>query len=153
LAILHKTGLDRADHRTTRAGAAGRGWIAFAAASGGLSVIVGAFAAHGFDPATQAAQIGWLHTGSQYQSLHALAMLATAILAHHGLIGDRPARATQWLFLVGNILFPAALYGLAFQMPRWLGAVAPIGGTAYILGWLVLAAAAFTARNKAGAIS
>ncbi len=116
-------------------------------------MIVGAFAAHGFDAATQAAQIGWLHTGSQYQSLHALAMLATAILAHHGLIGDRPARATQWLFLVGNILFPAALYGLAFQMPRWLGAVAPIGGTAYILGWLVLAAAAFTARNKAGAIS
>ena len=44
--------------------------------------------------------------------------------------------ASLWLFVIGSILFPAALYGLALHLPRWLGAVAPIGGSAFILaGW------------------
>jgi uncharacterized membrane protein YgdD (TMEM256/DUF423 family) len=120
------------------------GWIAFAATSGAVSVIVGAFAAHGLDAETQAKEIGWLHTGSQYESLHALAMLAVVALAGAGRLGGRMASVAQWLFMVGSILFPAALYGLAFHFPRWLGAVAPLGGSAFILGWISLAAAAFT---------
>jgi uncharacterized membrane protein YgdD (TMEM256/DUF423 family) len=125
----------------------GRGWIAYAAISGAVSVIVGAFAAHGLDPVAEAREIGWLHTGSQYQSLHALAMLAVLALATAGYFGGRMAKMAQWFFLVGNILFPIALYGLAFHLPLWLGAVAPLGGSAYILGWISLAAAAF-ARPK-----
>ncbi len=125
--------------------AAGRGWIAFAALSGAVSVIAGAFAAHGLDTETQAKEIGWLHTGSLYEALHALAILAVVALGARLSAGW--ARASLWLFLIGSILFPAALYGLALQLPRWLGAVAPIGGSAFILGWVALAAAALARRD------
>ncbi len=127
--------------------AGGRGFIAFAGLSGAVSVIAGAFAAHGLNAETQGAEIGWLHTGSQYEATHALAILAVTVLAGMGRLNLRLATAAQWLFLVGSILFPAALYGLALHGPRLLGAVAPIGGTAFILGWLVLAAGALFRRD------
>ncbi len=125
--------------------APGRGWIAFAALSGAVSVVAGAFAAHGLDAEAQAKEIGWLHTGSLYEALHALAILAVVALASHLSAGW--ARTARWLFLVGSILFPAALYGLALHLPRWLGAVAPIGGSAFILGWVALAVAALARRD------
>jgi uncharacterized membrane protein YgdD (TMEM256/DUF423 family) len=126
----------------------GRGFIAFAALSGAVSVIAGAFSAHGLNAETQATEIGWLHTGSQYEAIHALAILAVAVLAGMGRLNARLATAAQWLFLVGSILFPAALYGLALHGPRLLGAVAPIGGTAFILGWLLFAAGALSRRES-----
>jgi uncharacterized membrane protein YgdD (TMEM256/DUF423 family) len=124
----------------------GNGFIAFAAVSGAVSVIAGAFAAHGLNPQTQGTEIGWLHTGSQFEALHALAMLAVAALTAAGRLNAKCAVAAQWLFLAGSVLFPAALYGLVFHGPRLLGAVAPAGGTAFILGWLVLAAGALLRR-------
>jgi uncharacterized membrane protein YgdD (TMEM256/DUF423 family) len=129
-------------------GAARGGWIAFAALSGGFSVIAGAFAAHGLNAETQAAEIGWLHTGSLYEALHALAMLAVAALAGLRRLNHGWALWAQRLFLAGSILFPGALYGLALHLPRWLGAVAPLGGTAFILGWLALATAALKHREE-----
>lgn len=117
-------------------------WIAAAAVVGGISVIAGAFAAHGMDPVAAATEIGWLKTGSLYAAIHALAILATAILAGDGRLASAWGRAALWLFLVGAVLFPGALYGLALHGPRWLGAIAPIGGTSFILGWLALAGAA-----------
>ena len=124
--------------------AAGRGFIAFAALSGAISVIAGAFAAHGLDAVAEAKEIGWLHTGSQYAAIHALAMLAVASLAGMGRLNAKFAVPAQWLFLVGGVLFPAALYGLALHGPRLLGAVPPIGGTAFIIGWLMLAVSALS---------
>jgi len=119
---------------------ASRGWIGFAALSGGVAVIAGAFAAHGLDPQAEAAEIGWLRTGSLYEALHALAMLMVASLATMGLLGSRLGGGAQWAFTIGNICFPTALYGLALHGPRWLGAVAPIGGMAFIIGWIALSA-------------
>jgi uncharacterized membrane protein YgdD (TMEM256/DUF423 family) len=119
-----------------------RGWIAFAALSGAVSVIAGAFAAHGLDLATQADRIGWLRTGSQYEGLHALAMLMTATLSSLGRLQPRAARWAQWLFAAGSVIFPGTLYCLALGGPRWLGAVTPIGGLAFICGWLMLCWAA-----------
>jgi uncharacterized membrane protein YgdD (TMEM256/DUF423 family) len=125
--------------------ASGRGWIAFAALSGAVSVIVGAFSTHGMDADSQAKEIGWLRTGSLYEILHALAILAVVALSAR--LNASWARASLWLFVIGSILFPAALYGLALHLPRWLGAVAPIGGSAFILGWVALAVAALTRRD------
>lgn len=127
-------------------GASARGWIAVAALSGAISVIVGAFAAHGIDPATAAGAKAreWLQTGSQYEMIHALAMLVVAALCAVGRLERRLAIAAQCLLLLGGVLFPGALYALAFGGPRWLGAVAPIGGAAFILGWLCLGLAALT---------
>lgn len=124
-----------------------RFWIAFGAISGGISVMAGAFAAHGLDPVADAARIGWLHTGSLYQALHALALLAVVGLSAQGLLSAKAAMVAKWSFTVGNVLFPAALYGLVLSGPRLLGAVAPIGGSAYILGWFAVAAAALIRRK------
>lgn len=133
----------RPENGRRRAGAA---WIAAAAASGAVAVIAGAFAAHGLDRVADADAIGWLRTGSQYQAVHALAMLAVCALADR--LGPRLATAARALFLAGSVLFAGALYALALHGPRWLGAVAPVGGTSLILGWLALAAAALLYRSE-----
>ena len=124
-------------------GAAAKGWIVVAALSGAISVALGAFAAHGLDLSTEAGRKAreWLQTGSQYQIVHALAIVAVVVLARNAMLNGRVAIVTQCLFFAGSVLFPGALYALAFGGPRWLGAVAPIGGTAFILGWLSLALA------------
>jgi uncharacterized membrane protein YgdD (TMEM256/DUF423 family) len=125
-----------------------RGWIVVAALSGALSVIAGAFGAHGIDASTAAGVKAreWLQTGSHYEIAHALAMLAVAALARRARLKAGLAMAAQILFLAGCILFPGALYALALGGPRWLGAVAPLGGLAFILGWLALALAALGRR-------
>jgi uncharacterized membrane protein YgdD (TMEM256/DUF423 family) len=124
--------------------AAAKGWIVVAALSGAISVIVGAFAAHGLDLSTEAGRKAreWLQTGSQYELIHALAILAVVALMRGAMLNGSVAAVTQWLFLAGSVLFPGALYVLAFGGPRWLGAVVPIGGTAFVLGWASLAFAA-----------
>jgi len=100
-----------------------RGWIAAAAGGGAISVLGGAFAAHGLDPLGGSKAIGWLQTASLFGGLHALAMLAVAALAGIGRTNDSIARVVQALFLLGSILFPGALCILAFDGPRWLGAL------------------------------
>lgn len=119
-----------------------KGWIVVAALSGALAVVFGAFAAHGFDPSTPAGLKSreLLETGSRYQAVHALAMLAVTSLTTR--LEARLAGAALVLFLAGSILFCGALYALALGGPRWMGAVAPLGGTALILGWLSFAFAA-----------
>jgi uncharacterized membrane protein YgdD (TMEM256/DUF423 family) len=124
--------------------AAAKGWIVVAALSGAISVVVGAFAAHGLDLSTEAGRKAreWLQTGSQYELIHALAMVGVVALARGAMLNGSLAVVAQCLFLAGSVLFPGALYALAFGGPRWFGAVAPIGGTAFILGWLSLGLAA-----------
>ena len=130
-------------------GAAAQGWIVVAALSGAISVVVGAVAAHGLDLRTEAGLKAreWLQTGSQYEMIHALAMLGVAALCTGGRLQDKLAVAAQYLFLAGSVLFPGALYALAFGGPRWFGVVAPIGGLAFIAGWIVIGIAALRKRG------
>ncbi|MFC3580242.1 DUF423 domain-containing protein [Sphingomonas hylomeconis] len=102
-------------------------WIVLVAAlSGALAVGAGAFGAHG----ASGAAVEWLKTGAQYQLLHAVAALAVLRL---------DARGPAWLFLIGGLIFAGTLYLMALGLPRWLGAVTPIGGALLIAGWLWLA--------------
>ncbi|WP_043284134.1 DUF423 domain-containing protein [Reyranella massiliensis] len=130
-------------------GSAGaKGWIVVAALSAATAIAVGAFAAHGLDLGTEAGRKArdWLQTGSQYEMIHALAILAVASLSAK--LNGKLAITAQVLFLLGSILFPGALYSLAFNGPRWFGAVAPIGGLAFIAGWVCLALAALTKSGR-----
>lgn len=124
--------------------AAAKGWIIVAALSGAIAIAIGAFAAHGLDLSTEAGRKAreWLQTGSQYEMIHALAIVAVVALARSAALNLPWAFVAQCLFLAGSVLFPGALYALAFGGPRWFGAVAPIGGAAFILGWLSLGVAA-----------
>ncbi|MEQ8603622.1 MAG: DUF423 domain-containing protein [Marivibrio sp.] len=109
-----------------------------AALVGALAVAMGAFSAHGMAArfGEVAAERGAL--GAQYQVIHALAAVAACLAA--GRL-KRPGRAiaAAWAFLAGCVFFPGALYALALGGPSVLGAVAPIGGLAFILGWLMVA--------------
>ena len=98
---------------------------ALAALNGLLAVSIGAFGAHGLsDPQAKA----WIATAVQFQLPHAAAVLA--------LLAWRPKwRLAPALLGAGALLFAGALQALGLGGPRWLGMVAPLGGTLMVAGW------------------
>lgn len=110
-----------------------RTWTGLAAISGLLAVAFGAFAAHGM---SEAKPIAWLHTGSQYQMAHALAVFAAFGLHRAGAKSMGLAAA---LFLAGTVLFSGSLYAMALGGPRLLGAITPLGGLSFMAGWALMA--------------
>lgn len=113
-----------------------RNWMTLAALGGFVSVAVGAFAAHGVtDPRAQEL----LRTGAMYGFMHTMATLACATFMQ---VGARRARFAPAFFLSGVALFSGSLYAMAFGAPRWLGALTPIGGLLFVIGWMVLVWAA-----------
>ncbi len=119
-----------------------QGWIAVGAASGALTVALGAFGAHALKERISAEDLEIWHTAVHYQGLHALALIAFG-LAHQ----VRPMRGfAGWCFLFGSAIFAGTLYAIALGGPRWLGAITPFGGASLILGWLAFAWSAARAR-------
>jgi uncharacterized membrane protein YgdD (TMEM256/DUF423 family) len=123
--------------------AAARAFTLLGALFGALGVGLGAFGAHGLRAyfAANPARADSYDTAVLYHLVHAAALLATAALtqAYPG----RWARAAGWLFAVGIVLFSGSLYLLAVADLRFMGAVAPFGGAAFIAGWLSLGVAAW----------
>ena len=113
-------------------------FLALGAASGGVSVVLGAFAAHALKERLDAAALGTFHTGVTYQFFHSVALCLVAVwlrqLGREGVDGD-PAVVAGFAFIVGILLFSGSLYGLSLGAPRWLGPVTPFGGLAFIIGW------------------
>ena len=110
--------------------------------SGGLAVALGAFAAHGLRARLTPDLLASFETGARYQMYHALALLAVAWAVTHWTRSAFPVYA-GWLFVVGTILFSFSLYLLALTGARWLGAITPLGGVAFVAGWVCLAVAAW----------
>ncbi len=104
--------------------------------SGFLSVGAGAFAAHTLRQKLPSDMIAVFETGARYQMYHALALLGVAWAATEW---PGPAmRVSGWCFIAGTILFSGSLYLMAFTESRWLGAITPMGGVAFLVGWLSL---------------
>jgi uncharacterized membrane protein YgdD (TMEM256/DUF423 family) len=114
------------------------------ALSGALAVALGAFAAHGLRSRIGADALATFETGARYHMYHALALLAVAWACARW--PGAWASAAGWLFVAGTVLFSGSLYLLAITGVRALGAITPLGGLAFILGWLALAWAAWTGR-------
>jgi uncharacterized membrane protein YgdD (TMEM256/DUF423 family) len=110
------------------------------AVSGFLTVAFGAFAAHALRGRVAPELLTVFQTGVQYQGLHALALLACGLLALRHPV--RPLGVAAWAFLLGTLLFSGSLYGMTLSGLRALGAITPIGGTAFLVGWAALATAA-----------
>jgi uncharacterized membrane protein YgdD (TMEM256/DUF423 family) len=139
-----------------------RFWLTTAAVLGGLGVILGAFGAHGLDSyfvtkydgqtrevtgQTISAAVKYLadfKSGVRYQMWHVPALLMVGWLS--SIRSSRTLEVAGWCFLLGTIFFSGALYVLTITGMRWLGMVAPIGGTLLIVGWFALAAAACPCR-------
>ncbi|GLQ97199.1 DUF423 domain-containing protein [Dyella mobilis] len=109
---------------------------------GASAVLLGAFGAHALRNVLDAAHRELWHTAVQYHFWHALA-LALAV----GFGQGRAGRMAKWTFALGVVLFCGSLYGLALGAPRWLGAVTPLGGVAFIVGWVALGLAL---RSRSG---
>ena len=81
-------------------------------------------------------------TGVRYQMYHTLALLAVAWAVSRWAGSSLPV-AAGWLFVAGTVLFSFSLYLLALTGQRWLGAITPLGGVAFVAGWVCLALAAW----------
>jgi uncharacterized membrane protein YgdD (TMEM256/DUF423 family) len=113
-----------------------------AAVSGFLGVALGAFAAHGLKATLAPDLLAVFETGVRYQMYHAFALFAAAW--GFGRWQTRPFSIAGMLFVAGIVIFSGSLYLLAFTGLRWLGAITPLGGLAFLAGWLCLAWGAAT---------
>lgn len=114
-----------------------RTFLALGALNGLLAVALGAFGAHALKDVLSPGLLLTFGKAVDYQAMHAMALLAVGIL-------QRDARHPRlnwagWLFASGILLFSGSLYILALTDIRWLGAITPFGGTAFIVGWALLA--------------
>jgi len=110
--------------------------FALGAASALVSVGAGAFAAHALRSRLAPDLLAVFETAARYQMYHALGLFVSA-WALSRWPGPWPVRA-GWLFAVGTLLFSGSLYALALTGARWLGAVTPFGGVAFLAGWTCL---------------
>lgn len=107
-----------------------------------IAVMLGAFGAHGLKARVAAEQLAWWHTGVEYHFYHALGLLGLGVV-----MAAQPALAlpkgAAWSLQLGILIFSGSLYAMTLGAPRWFGAITPIGGLAFIVGWLWLAYAAW----------
>jgi uncharacterized membrane protein YgdD (TMEM256/DUF423 family) len=112
-------------------------FVILGALSALLSVAAGAFGAHALRARLSPEYLATFETGARYQMYHALGLLAVAWIASRW-PGPFPQWA-GWLFVAGTVLFSGSLYALSLTGIRWLGAITPFGGVAFMAGWLCLA--------------
>ena len=115
-------------------------WLVIAALNGALAVALGAFAAHGLSGKISTDALGWFETGARYHMYHALALGLSALAMHGEAV--RAARWSAWAFLAGIVLFSGSLYLLALTGQHALVFITPLGGAAFLVGWIMLAIAA-----------
>jgi uncharacterized membrane protein YgdD (TMEM256/DUF423 family) len=114
-------------------------FIALAAIGGFLAVLLGAFGAHALRDSLDDYSLSVFETAVDYHFYHALALLGV------GLLCRGKAHPARWLcvsgmaFAVGILIFSGSLYLLAVTGQRWLGAITPLGGVSFLLGWGSLA--------------
>jgi len=140
----------------------GSRWIAIGAVFCALSVAMGAFAAHGLDQVFVAKYAGKTRevagqtvplsakflndfkTGAEYQMYHGLAVIAAGLISLRW--RSRACNTAAWAFSLGIVLFSGSLYVLTLSgVTKW-GAVTPLGGVAFLIGWICLAVAAVGIR-------
>lgn len=116
-------------------------FLLLGALSGAISVAAGAFGAHALRSRLEPRLLEVFETAARYQMYHALALCVVAWLA-----ANHPSRTVSvsgWAFVAGTLLFSGSLYAMAFTGIRALGAITPLGGVAFLIGWGALALAAW----------
>lgn len=114
-------------------------WTAAGALLMALAVCLGAFGAHGLRNRLDAYSLSVYEKAVFYHFIHALGILLISLLARTNAISMSGQARAAWLLLIGIVIFSGSLYALAVSGVRILGAITPIGGLAFIIGWLVLA--------------
>lgn len=110
-----------------------------------LAVVLGAFGSHGLEDRLSANLIAIFETGNRYHFYHSFALLAVGLLAQRA--DGKWLRRSGWCFLLGIVFFSGSLYALAISGVRILGAITPIGGGFFIIGWALLTVATYSAAD------
>ncbi len=111
-------------------------FLLLGAVYGLLGVAFGAFGAHALRARLTPEMLAVYHTGVEYQFYHAFALLAVGVLC---LVRPAPGLGVAgWCFAAGVLLFSGSLYLLALSGTRWLGAITPIGGILFLVGWVAM---------------
>ena len=100
---------------------------------GFIGVAAGAFGAHAMANRLEPRMLEVWQTAAQYQMVHALALIGAAFLVHH--TQSTAAWVGGWSFAAGILVFSGSLYLMALTGARGLGAITPIGGVAFLVGW------------------
>ena len=104
-----------------------------------MAVSIGAFGAHQLRGVLDAYSLDVYERAVFYHFVHALGLLLVALLGRTGAVSAQAADRVGWLLLAGIVLFSGSLYVLAISGARWMGAITPFGGVAFIAAWVVLA--------------
>ncbi len=126
-------------------------YLFLGALNAALAIVLGAFGAHGLKTQLSAQMLSVFHTGVEYHGYHALGLILLGLF-----IRAHPTRgvlhASGVCMLIGIVLFSGSLYVLSLSGLRWLGMITPLGGTAFIIAWLLFAYAAVKqAKEDTGA--
>lgn len=112
-------------------------FLALGSVNAMLAVLLGAFGAHALKSRLSADLLAVYHTGVQYHFYHALGLIAVGLI-----IMQMPPstwfKSSGWLMFAGIVVFSGSLYLLSMTQIRWLGAITPLGGSAFIIAWLLL---------------
>ncbi|WP_172371269.1 DUF423 domain-containing protein [Sporosarcina jiandibaonis] len=123
-------------------------FIIAGAVNAAIAVMLGAFGAHALKEKLSEHYLAIWETAVQYQMFHALGLIAIGILMSSSLIGPITQLTwAGWLLLAGIIIFSGSLYVLSLSGIGVLGAITPIGGVAFIIGWIMLIIAALKFSN------
>lgn len=120
--------------------------LIFTAISGFVFVALGAFGAHILSKSLSPAEMGWIHTGLQYQAFHTLAILGLAVAMQR--------RISIWFYrssvfmALGVVLFSGSLYGLALSHLRLWAFVTPVGGVSFLAGWILMLIGALRLKKR-----
>ncbi|ATB27496.1 DUF423 domain-containing protein [Melittangium boletus] len=120
-------------------------WLTLGAASAFLSVAAGAFGAHALRARLTPDLLTIFETGARYHMYHSLGLIAIGLL---GQLRPSPLlNGAGWSLVVGILLFSGSLYAMALSGVRALGAITPLGGLGFLLGWLLFAVVAWRHAN------
>lgn len=116
-----------------------RFFMMMAAIFAGLSVVLGAFGSHALKDKLSERYLEIFETGTRYEMYHSLALLLVALLLM--VLGETQPFlvAAGFAFIAGIVIFSGSLYALSLSGISWLGAITPLGGLAFIIGWVCLA--------------
>ncbi|MBE0585794.1 MAG: DUF423 domain-containing protein [Desulfofustis sp.] len=115
----------------------GRIFFTIGALSAFIGIAAGAFGAHGLKSKLSPEMLTVFEVGVRYQMYHAFALIAAAWALSKW---PSPLVTTGgWLFVIGTLIFSGSLYLLSISGVKWLGAITPLGGLAFLAGWLCIA--------------
>ena len=121
-------------------------FLVIASIMGGLSVVGGSFASHALKEKLSQYSLDIFQTGARLQMYHSLALLMVAFLLTIKELPQSLMVIAGYSFIAGIAIFSGSLYALSLTGIKWLGAITPIGGVAFILGWSCMAIAGWNLK-------